>query len=189
VVATPNIASIAVTDGSTTATQAQRSEVRELVVTLATPGTLTTSQLSLEQMNSGGSGLNDGSNPTALAGILGTAANPSGDGVTWVVPIVANTAIGGATYSDGTGSLSDGIYTLNIANATGTTTLEFHRLFGDIDGNRIVNNADYTQFKKTFGAQTGASNFNADFDYDNNGIINNADYTQFKKRFGLIFTY
>ena len=68
-------------------------------------------------------------------------------------------------------------------------TITFHRLFGDIDGNGTVNSADYFQFKKAFGAASGSSLYNPDFDFDNNGKINSSDYFKFKANFGRKFVY
>jgi hypothetical protein len=98
------------------------------------------------------------------------------------------------------GSLGDGVYDVDLlANAVrdsagnvlsgGNKKLTFHRLYGDSDGNRIVNNADYGVFKATFGASSSSSNYNRNLDYDNNGIVNNADYAQFKLRFGTSVSY
>jgi uncharacterized repeat protein (TIGR03803 family) len=99
------------------------------------------------------------------------------------------------------GSLPNGVYDLalnadeisggtsNLPMLGGNQTFTFHRLFGDIDGNGIVNNYDYLQFRKAYGQIVGSPNYNAAFDFDSNGIINNADYLQFRMDYGVILNY
>jgi hypothetical protein len=76
-----------------------------------------------------------------------------------------------------------------VAMAAAPTPVMFHRLFGDADGNKTANNADFTQFRNTFLKSTGEAGFNAAFDFDNSGSINNADFGQFRGRFLKSFTY
>jgi uncharacterized repeat protein (TIGR03803 family) len=176
----PTVQAIALSDGSTPAGQAQRSQVRELTITFASPATLASSQVTLSLLNGTAS-------PTSLSGVLGTpAAVAGGNGTQWVVPVLAGTA-----YTDAGGSLNDGIYTLTLSgvSSSGLTSLTFHRLYGDTDGNKTVNALDYSKFKNAFGTSTGSTAYNPDLDFDNNGNINALDYAQFKKRFGTTFTY
>ena len=122
----------------------------------------------------------------------------------WALPSAATAALPGwsrsvksSSFSDATGSLKDGIYTVTVnpSKVTGATLTganlptTFHRLYGDIDGNRTVNSADYFKFKAAFGSTAGQANFNADFDFDGNGKINSSDYFKFKANFGRKFTY
>jgi polygalacturonase len=105
------------------------------------------------------------------------------------------------TFPSGIGaSLPNGIYDLTVTAAdvtsiatstpmTSDQTFTFHRLFGDVDGNGIVNNADYFAFKQSYAQASGSPNYNAAFDFDGNGIVNNADYFQFKLDYGMQFIY
>ena len=68
-------------------------------------------------------------------------------------------------------------------------TFAFHRLYGDFDGNGVVNTADYIQFNKAFGNRNTDQGFKDLFDYDGNGVVNTADYIQFNKRFGVRYIY
>src|SRR5205085_1719943 len=92
------------------------------------------------------------------------------------------------------GSLVDGKYTLTIlasqvsniaaldGNGDGTPgddfTFSFHRLFGDSDGDRDVDAADFGAFRSAFGGYQLA------FDFDNDGDTDAADFAQFRARFG-----
>ena len=172
---------------------AQRSEVRQLALTFSGPVTLETGSMTLALLNTGGSGLNDGSPPTDASAALGAPTSADG-GITWVIPILGDTS-----FSDKTGSLDDGVYTVTVyaaavidgsGNSLGGSnySLTFHRLFGDINGDGTVNSADYFQFKKAFGSKAGSALYAAGFDFDANGTINSADYFKFKANFGRKFT-
>ena len=97
------------------------------------------------------------------------------------------------------GSLADGIYDLIISasavqdlagNALAANyTQRFHRLFGDADGNKVVNTSDYTALRNTFDKGGSDSGFNGAFDYEGNNVINAIDLSQFRRRFGAIFSY
>jgi subtilisin-like proprotein convertase family protein/subtilisin family serine protease len=85
-------------------------------------------------------------------------------------------------------SLAEGVWQLTVrsgttvlyAGQTTTATGAVYRLFGDIDGNRVIDTADLTQFEFAFGTFPVV----AGFDYENNGVIDTADLTQFELRFG-----
>ncbi len=95
----------------------ERSEVRDIIVDLPDSTTLTDSMLSLGLANGDGSGANDGSANTDISStVLGTPVLESGEGYKWKVPIVAST-----TYSDGTGSLKNGIYHLTVTDGSDVT--------------------------------------------------------------------
>jgi hypothetical protein len=181
-----NLLSTGFGDGSTTS-GTQRSEVRDIKLTFDHAITLGAGALTLTSYTG-----NDTTGTFADgSAALGVSTTTDG-GLTWNIPILANTA-----FSDATGSLKDGIYTVTVnpAKVTGGTlsgtnlSTTFHRLYGDIDGNKTVNSADYFKFKAAFGSTTGQPAFNADFDIDGNGKINSSDYFKFKANFGRKFTY
>ena len=179
------ISPLVINDGKT-----QRSMVNKLTVTFNTAVSLGAGAITLAVYSG-----NDTSGTLSDASVaLGTPTTSDG-GLTWVIPILANTAFSGPT-----GSLNDGIYKAIVhsslvtdssmnALAGGNQSITFHRLFGDIDGNGVVNSADYFKFKAAFASISGAANFNSDFDFDGNGKINSADYFKFKANFGRRFTY
>src|SRR5436190_18790323 len=91
-----------------------------------------------------------------------------------------------------TGSLIDGIYMLSVdptkVTANGVAmaaaaSLTFHHLFGDVNGNKSVNNADFGAFRLTFGKVAGDAAFSAAFDFDGNAAVNTLDFGQFRNRF------
>ena len=94
------------------------------------------------------------------------------------------------------GSIRDGVYDLlldhtrvHLVGDPGTTlatdyTQTFHRLFGDINGNKAVNNQDAIGFNNAF---SGA--YNAAFDFNNDGFINNTDAIRFNQRFGTVWNF
>jgi hypothetical protein len=189
----PVLRSITINDGTP-----QRSQVKSLTLNFDQPVTLDAGATRLERLNTGGSGANDNSPPTDASAVLGTPTSPDG-GLTWVYTFVGGnpfmqTSGGGSP----TGSLVDGIYTISVDPAKVTAagvpmatggSLTFHRLFGDVNGSKDVNNADFGQFRNTFGKVVGDAGFNAAFDFDNSTVVNNADFGQFRGRFGKGFSY
>ena len=103
---------------------------------------------------------------------------------------------GGPVGLDKGGSLLDGTYSLTVfadkvqgsstgglladyvSPATGSGSL--HRLFGDVDGNRIVDNLDLIAIRQALGTATSV------FDSDDNGEVDIVDFIQFRQRIGAI---
>jgi hypothetical protein len=110
------------------------------------------------------------------------AINPNSDGSStqWVVTFSGAGVTGG--------SIGNGVYDITLNSSAVTSDANpsaivqarpadtFYRLFGDINGDGRVNNADYAAFLNTNGLKTGQSGFNAAFDANGDGRINNADY-------------
>jgi hypothetical protein len=105
------------------------------------------------------------------------------------------------------GSLADGRYTLTAlssqistggfaldgdsdgkagGNYTFGSTQGLFRLFGDINGDQVVNGLDLAAFNDAFGTQVGDANYLNAFDFNGNGVINGFDLGQFRIRFGTI---
>ena len=109
-----------------------------------------------------------------------TAIDPNSDGsaTQWAVSFSGAGVVGN--------SIANGVYdiTLNSAdvssdanpsmNVQARPTDTFYRLFGDINGDGVVNAADNFQFK------TAMVTYNAAFDYNGDGVVNAADNFQFK---------
>jgi hypothetical protein len=125
--------------------------------------------------------------------VLGTPTNPSGDGVTWIIPILA-----GGTVSDPTSTLNgasesyalpgthggirgasvaNGVYDLDVTAADVTATgggtamaanyvsAAWHRLYGDVDNARRVFNTEYSAFLAAF-TSTYVSNGATNYNQD-----------------------
>jgi hypothetical protein len=60
------------------------------------------------------------------------------------------------------------------------------RLFGDVNGDAIVNGLDFGFFKDAFGTQLGDPNYLAYFDVNADNVINGFDFGQFRTRFGTM---
>ncbi len=164
----PIVTSFTINDGS-----AQRSMVTSAMVTFNEAVTLQTGAITL--------GLNGGDF------VATTVTNPSGDGANYLVTFRGT----GTTH----GSLNDGQYTLTVhgtlvQNADGQamatdSTFDFFRVFGDIDGNGVLNNYDFMHFKAAFGKSVGQAGYLALFDYNGDGVINKLDFLQFRRRHGM----
>jgi hypothetical protein len=92
------------------------------------------------------------------------------------------------------GSLNDGRYRLTVlANQisvsgiglSSNTVSNFHRFFGDTNGDTNVDIADFGQLSTTYGLNSGQTGFLSAFDYNNDGVIDIADFGQLSIR---IFT-
>jgi len=107
---------------------------------------------------------------------------------------------GGTVGIDMAGSLEDGQYKLTIfadkilgaggtldgdgdtiaeGNPADNKTQDFHRLFGDGNGDGNVTSTDFALFRSFFGIAGPL------FDWDGNGNVNGTDFAEFRKRFGL----
>jgi hypothetical protein len=99
------------------------------------------------------------------------------------------------------GSLSNGQYVLTVNHClvsssalsmTADQRYSFFQLFGDYNGDGIVNNADYVTFKKAYGAAVGSATYNTywyfDYYFDNylnpGATINPSGLTQFLDDYG-----
>ena len=91
-------------------------------------------------------------------------------------------------------SLIDGLWTLKVVKSrvhradnpavvmAADSVTSFHRLFGDVDGDRDVDATDRTAFDAAFGQTTAPAL--STFDYDRDGDVDAADRTKFNNRFG-----
>jgi hypothetical protein len=99
------------------------------------------------------------------------------------------------------GSLQDGAYTLRVLSSQvsaggqpldgdgdgapgGDYVLAFHPLYGDGNGDRRVDNADFFLFRDAFGRSAGDPLYLAYFDFNGDGRVDNLDFFQLRARFG-----
>ena len=181
------VATAAVVNGNLTSLAgAQRSRVDSVVYTFSEPVVAAAGAFTIA-VHAGQTG--------TVSTLTWTALSPAADGssVQWAVTFSGAGVVGG--------SVADGVYDLTLVAAAVTSAAApavaaepraadtFERLFGDVNGDGTVNNADYARFSRAFGSGTGAAAYVAAFDYDGNGTINNADYAQFTRRFGVTYVY
>jgi hypothetical protein len=190
------------------AAKGQRSMETQIAVVFSAPVNLATGAFSLGLVNNYGSGTNNGAADTSLTGVLGTPANPSGDGETWIIPILSNGtssyALKGTHGGISGASLNNGVYDLDVtaadvtaatggaAMAANYTSAAWHRLFGDVDNTRRAFNTEYAYFLAAFTSNylaNGATNYNQDLDYDGDGRVFNTDYSAFLADFGSTRIY
>lgn len=94
------------------------------------------------------------------------------------------------------GSLADGRYQLTVngaqvRNATGGVmaggrTESFHRLFGDLNGDRAFDRPARSQIVPLLGSSRGSPAYLAAFDFDSNGLIDKSDELQIIRRWGKV---
>jgi hypothetical protein len=100
------------------------------------------------------------------------------------------------------GSLADGQYILTVYGGlvhddfgqaldgagTGTAGSDrvdtFFRLFGDADGDGVVDARDRDLFRSAFRTRDGEAGYLWYFDYDGDGVVDGRDSGQFNRRFG-----
>jgi hypothetical protein len=188
----PELVGITVNDGS-----AQRSQVKQLTLAFDRMVTLAAGAVTLQRLNTAGSGADDGSPPTDATSALAPPTTPDG-GRTWVFTFAADSPFMQTSGGSPTGSLVDGIYTVSVdptkvladgVPMAAPASLTFHRLFGDVNGSKNVQALDYNLFRATFGKTPSQPTYDAAFDFDNSGTVNAMDYNQFRSRFGKAFTY
>jgi hypothetical protein len=167
------VAVVTVDDGS-----AQRSRITSLRVVFSTQVTFAgpvASAFTLTRTSGGAV------NFTATANVIG--------GVT----VVALTSFTGNETQFG--SLRDGRYTLTALasqiSANGQQMASdfifgdaqgLFRFFGDINGDRHVDVADFGLFSSTFNLHAGQTGYQPAFDFNNDGVIDIADFGQFSIR-------
>ena len=65
-------------------------------------------------------------------------------------------------------------------------TLDLHRLFGDVNGDKAVNGLDLTAFRNAFGTVSADAGYVSSLDFNGDGAINGTDLIEFRNRFGVI---
>lgn len=173
----PPTATIQIADGS-----AQRSSIRLLTITFSETVNFPDGMAAAIQLQRVG--------PGAPTGTVVLDTQQAGN----VVSVLFNDP----TFAAGTTkSLIDGNYNLTLV-ATKITGLggsfdgnndgkggddaqvSFHRLFGDSNGDRVVNSTDFAAFRLVFGTN------NAVFDFDGDTNVGAGDFAAFRLRFGIM---
>jgi hypothetical protein len=192
----PTVAGIQVNDGS-----AQRSEVRSITVTFSGPVTFAggnaAAAFQLTHLTDSSTvNLSDivSTNSRGQTVVTLTFAGPETDAV--------------SAQNGGVASLADGRYQLTIlsANVTGSsgaalvgggpngnyvspsdtyggTGLHLYRLFGDVNGDGVVDPSDLNLFRSAFITNSSQASYISYLDADNSGAIDPTDLNQFRTRF------
>jgi hypothetical protein len=127
----------------------------------------------------------NGATVVTLSGFSGTEASSGGslnDG-RYTLTALANqiTANGQQLDGNGDGTAGDNFV---FADSGFTTGNQLYRFFGDVNGDRFVNGADFALFRTAFGTQSPDPNYNAAFDVNGDGFVNGADFGPFRTNFG-----
>ena len=157
-----------VNDGS-----AQRSTVDSMTISFSHRVTLAADAFTLVRRDGGS--------------IAVQVSNPSGDGRTFILSVPR-------------GSLPDGVYDLLVRSGSvrdeagqsledGDRTFTFHRLFGDGDGDRDVDMADYLALRAVLGTSAGDEPFRAEFDADGDDTLGESDVLELRANFHRLFSY
>lgn len=172
-ISVPQISTVQVNDGS-----AQRSRVKSLRLPFNELVTFDSSSFLL----------------TGPAGTVPMSIDNSASTLTQTIVILTPTGPGIIG-----GSLPDGLYSLTLFASQVTDSFsqaldgdgdgipggdfdfDFHRLFGDLDGNRTVDGSDFS----AFGAAFGYTGFDSAFDYDDSSTVDGSDFGEFGNRFGV----
>jgi len=89
-------------------------------------------------------------------------------------------------YTSGIKNLNDEGYDGDGDGVPGpSAVVQFHRLFGDINGDRAVNSIDFAAFRLYFGLNSSFPSFRHYFDADGDGDIDSIDFAAFRSFFGL----
>ena len=167
----PALTSKQITDGN-----AQRSMIKDITYTFSSAVTLTSSAFTLTRRSDGLS-------------VPVSAVNANPDGLSYLLSFGGTSIIGG--------SLPDGVYdlVLHAANVRdgfgqslggGDQTYTFHRLFGDANGDGIVDNLDLFQFRNSLNVP---SSYLMYFDFNGDSHVDNLDLFAYRSRVGTRFTY
>ena len=206
--ALPSVAAVEINDGS-----AQRSEVRSITVTFngqvsfangdaAAAFELTHLQTGIDVKHLQAAVSTDSQGRTVVTLTFVTTDNLS----TEIDPISAMPPDPSTGLPTPTPSLADGRYQLVVftAKVTGTggaalnggsqnyispsdtyqgSGLHLYRIFGDGDGNGVVDATDLSYFRSTFNYNWTDAEFLAYFDCNNSGAVDASDLGQFRSRF------
>jgi hypothetical protein len=175
----------------------QKSIIRYLIFTFDSFVVLAPGAIDLEKLNGPGAG---GQNGAVSLVLFGTAYDPATGHYTLTF------SFNGPLTEFG--SLSDGNYQLHLeagqvqggglgglgldtnANGIGGEAADnvvesFWRLYGDVFGDRQVDETDHAAFLAAYRSRVGMTNYRAYLDFTGDGLIDNTDYYQFMRHFRM----
>ncbi len=169
----------------------QRSTVKELTINFDAPVTVASDAFLIERRANAALGITAGTinyivtvvSPTQVrltftgAGIIGGSL-PDGQ---YDLTIIASKVLSGGVALDGDG---DGVAGGDFRSRA---TDNFFRLFGDTNGDAVVDSTDLAAVGPSLFKLQGDAAFNPALDWDGDGDVDATDYRQFKLRFGRRF--
>jgi hypothetical protein len=153
---------------------AQRSTVTNIafIFSEGLAASSTNASLTLSNLNS---------NLTIAATNLAVTYDATTNRLTWTFPGLTGGSLPDGNYS---GVLrAAGLISTNGDLLAADYPFSFFRYFGDSDGDRDVDFADFFAFARTYGLSTGNTNFNAEFDYNADGRVDATDLTNFQAHY------
>jgi hypothetical protein len=180
--ASPQVTGTQVNDGS-----AQRSRVTSLQVTFSTQVSFATTPGAAFTLirNSDGAPVMF----TATANVVGGVTVVTLNGFSGSATEFGSLADGRYTLTALASQISAGGQALNGGGGVGTnytfgSAQGLFRLYGDVNGDGVVNGLDLALFRSAFGSAAGDANFLAYLDFTGDGVLNGLDLAQFRTRFG-----
>jgi CSLREA domain-containing protein len=173
---TVQVVSVVVNHGA-----AQRSMVTSLTITFSGIVTLAPGAIAVVSQGGQGVGLVLSTSVVNSQTVVAVAFTGSGVINGSVADGWYNLTIFGNLVHDGTGQALDGASS-GTAGSNYVSNNAFFRLFGDANGDGVVDNQDLAIFRVGFRLQTVA--YLAIFDFDGNGVIDPNDKKQLTKRYG-----
>ena len=190
--AAPVTADVALNDGGP-----QRSMIKSITVRFSAAVTLDPGAVRILHNNPGGA-------PPPVGAPSGSALNKEVAGVKVATSTVNGKTVAVLTFHAGAaagGSLPDGRYLVHIAAAKvrggrvfagggwtepgGDQFLAFHRMFGDADGDGVVDRKDREQFLDALGRRRGQPGYRWYFDSNDDGVIDEkTDQKYFQRWYG-----
>jgi hypothetical protein len=173
---------------------AQRSMVTSLAVTFSTAVTLpanAASAFTLTRVTDGATvaftasaSLVNGLTVVTLGNFTGPATlNGSLADGRYSLSILANQVTANGIGLDGNGDGAAGDNYISPTDTFGGSGLHLYRLFGDVNGDGVVDATDLGQFRSTFNSNSSQANYLWYLDADNSGAVDATDLSQFRSRF------
>jgi predicted outer membrane repeat protein len=168
---------------------AQRSVVTSIQVTFSTVVTIGPGAFTLTYLG-------------GPAGIVGSTVGGFTVSTATIGGVTVATLSGFTGTNSSFGSLIDGRYSLRVTGSAITangvpmvpdftyadsgqaTGNQLFRFYGDVNGDRVVNGADFALFRTAFGTGLGDPNYIAAFDLNGDGFVGGADFALFRTNFG-----
>ncbi len=185
----PRVTAVTVNADQSNATQ--RSRVTSIAVTFSAAVTFAGTVGEALQLSRIGGGAVGGF--TAVANVIGGVTVVTLSGFTgaetrfgslvdgrYQLTVLANQVSAGGLLLDGDGNGSNG----DDFVQDGSTANGLFSFYGDVNGDGIVNAADFGPFRAAFGTSVGNPLYRDFLDFNNDGTINATDFAQFRIRFG-----